>query len=139
MRLTVNDKGSRLEVTLIFPDSRLVDLEISLHFTCETNRWELAREDRSFELVRYRISAAGSFLATANVTHGLEPPTRITFDNKPPESQEFWPVARRSVISVTREFLEECAARGLVSLPRKNNAIAQLIKHDREIEVVSNG
>ena len=133
MRMTVNDKDSRLEVNFVFPDSRLVDLEISLHRICKANHWSLSREDLSFEHVRYRIKANETFLATANVTHGLEPPTRISFDNRPPESEEFWASARRSVIWVAREFLEECSGRGLVSEAQKEKAITELNKHDREL------
>jgi len=133
MKMAVHERGERLEVSLQFPDSRFVDLELALHLVAKENNWSLARFDLSLDHVRYRVDSQGAFLATIHFTHGLEPPTRAIIENKPSDTEEYWPVARRSVISVTKALLEECAARGLVSDARKARAIGELERHDREL------
>jgi len=109
-----------------------VDLELALHLVAKENKWSLARSDLSLDHVRYRVDSRGAFLATIHFTHGLEPPTRAIIENKPSDAEEYWPVARRSAISVTKALLEECADRGLVSDAANARAINELERYDRE-------
>src|SRR5438552_3358154 len=115
MRRKFYDKGELLEIIFAFPDVRVIDLEIPLHLIAKQNRWEPREEVRSIDERVYRISDRGSFLTTVRFTHGLEPPTWAYFENKQPGQDTFVKSARASTIWVAKEFLEECAHRGLIS------------------------
>jgi hypothetical protein len=133
MKMTVHEKDERLEVSLHFPDSRFVDLELALHIIAKENRWNLQRLDLSLDHVQYRVDASGTFIATIHFTHGLEPPTKAIIENKSPDEVNYRAAAKSSVIWVAKALLEECAARGLVSQSQKGKAIAELSEHDREL------
>ena len=126
MRMTVNDKGDRLDVNLFFPDSRVVDLEIALRLVGRANRWEIERADPSIDHTQFRIDSGGVFLATVHVTHGLEPPTRALIENRPQQQEDYQRAARGSTLAVAQALIEECAARGMVSPAKKDVSVAQL-------------
>lgn len=130
MRIKVLDKEDRLEVSLYFPDSRLVDLEIALRRTGAENRWSFVENDKRLDHVEYEISAGSAFQATVHFTHGLEPPTRAVFENRRSDSTGYSASHKRSVIRAVKEFLLECAARALVSDAQKDRAIVELNRHD---------
>jgi hypothetical protein len=131
MKMTVNDKGDRLDVSLFFPDSRLVDLEIALRLAGRPHQWQFTQADKSLDHVEYQVNSSSSFLAAVHFTHGLEPPTRALFENKSPETGQYLKGRRGSVIFVTKEFLSECADRGLVSHMQKDKALLELNRHDK--------
>ncbi len=139
MKVNINDQKERLEVILSFPDSRLIDLEMALYLAANPRGWKLERTDENIEHTFYRITSDHTFLATLHITHGLEPPTKAIFENKPPGESSYWPASRQSLLTVVEVFLEECAARGLVSRPKKEITVTQLTKHSANLEVTTNG
>ena len=132
MRINVTDKDDRLEITLFFPDSRLTDLESALRLASD-RRWTFHTISKGIDHLEYKLTDKDAFLTEVRFTHGLEPPTRVLFENRQPETGRHQPAHKRTVIAVTKEFLEECANRGLVSQVKKDLSVKQLERHDPEL------
>ena len=130
MKLTVSDKDDRLDVTLLFPDSRVIDLDTALRLAGE-KRWTFQTISKGIDHLDYKLTDRGTLLAGVRITHGLEPPTRVLFENRQPETGQYLKAHKRAVLAVVRDFLEECFNRGLVSRSGKENAIAELKRHDK--------
>lgn len=131
MKLAVNEREDRLTVNVLFPDSRVVDLDVALHEAAGSAGWTLLRLSQGIDHLEYAISDRSAFLAGVRFTHGLEPPTRVLFENRDPASHRFQQDGKRPLIAVVKAFLEECANRGLVSPAREANALAELNRHDK--------
>jgi hypothetical protein len=127
---SVTDKPPRLEFGFFFVDSRSVDLDVALHIICQENSWTIVETSRDLLQINYEVRDRENFLAGVQFTHGLEPPTRATFVNRP-AGKDYWPASRPSVVMVATTFLDECANRGLVSPAQKQKAVADLKRHDK--------
>ena len=132
MRMTINDKDDRLDVTLFFPDSRLTDLDSALRLA-SGKRWTFHSISKGIDHIEYKLTDRETFLAEVRFTHGLEPPTRVLFENKQPETGQYMKSHKRMLLAVVTDFLEECANRGLVPQAKKDVSIRQLTRHDTEL------
>ena len=132
MRMTVSDRDDRLDVSFVFPDSRVFDLDSALRQAGD-KRWTFTPGSKGIDHLEFllRDGQNRTFLASVRFTHGLEPPTRVLFDNKLPETGQYVRTHKLTVLGVVRDFLEECANRGLVSRPQRDKAIAELNRHDK--------
>jgi len=132
LRITVTDKGDRLEVALLFPDSRLTDLDSALRLA-SARRWTFHSISKGIDHLEYKLADRDDFLAEVRFTHGLEPPTRVLFENRQPETGQYLPANKRIVLAMVADCLEECANRGLVSQAKKDVSVRQLRQHDPEL------
>ena len=133
MKVRINEREDKLEVALVFSDSRLVDLEFALLTVAQERRWELKRTDISRDHVHYQVSDGGTFLASIHFTHGLEPPTRVLIENRPTEADAYGPAHKKSTAAFAEAFLQECAARVLASDKAVAAAIQELERHAKAI------
>jgi len=132
MRMTINDKDDRLDVTLFFPDSRVIDLDSALR-VAGGKRWTFHQITKGIDHLEYKLTEGNTFLAEVRFTHGLEPPTRVFFENRAPETGQYMKAHKRMLLAVVKDFLEECANRGLVPQAKKDTSLNQLTQHDPEL------
>ena len=130
MKMTITDREDRLDVSFVFPDSRVVDLDTALR-QASNKRWTFTPVSKGIDHLEYVVRDRGSFLTSVRFTHGLEPPTRVLFENKLPETGQYGRAHKRTVLGVVKDFLEECGNRGLVSRPQLDKAIAEINRHDK--------
>lgn len=126
MKMKVTEREPRLEVNLVFDDSRVLDLDIALHFACEENSWQLESKVWTHEQTVYDVVDRGTFLARVSFSHGMEPPTRATFDNRPSDEENFRAAAKQSTREVVQAFLIEGANRLLITDKAKEKALREL-------------
>lgn len=127
---TLADKPPRLEIRQYFKDSRSIDLELVLNRMGEERAWSIDEISRNLMKIECEVIGPEGSQGRVVLTHGLEPPTRATLDNKQTDGS-YVAESRQNVLKVAAAFLEECAGRGLVAEYQKDKAVAELNRHDK--------
>jgi hypothetical protein len=137
MKLKIAEKAEKVEINLTFPDRGLVDLEVALYLACRPHGWRVKRSDEASDHAVFLVQDEERFLGALHASYDWEPPTKAWFENRPSSQADYVAAAKESTRVVAREFLKECAHRGLVDDKTADKALKQ-IRHDSDSHLEGN-